>query len=256
MLGREQRHFLRRGVDRDSARSRSTQNIRASRHGTSGRWEPPDFSSICFGGNVRGAVTLQTVLTLQLSSIADVVRNVSVKPRFSSERPRPFRPCSLSASSRVCKLPPTRDRCQSPWQVRRFGARLRRAVDASLQSSGTPQSAQQTSERRAEGLRTVPRIARRAIAIAGCCDGWPTLRPGVSLGEPVENYGDHFDEAIRLTPVFSPGFSFPQGNQRTVAATFSRNEERRAQGQSVSLTKSSTSSGSVTLMLRASVRFW
>ena len=167
MLGREQRHFLRRGVDRDSARSRSTQNIRASRHGTSGRWEPPDFSSICFGGNVRGAVTLQTVLTLQLSSIADVVRNVSVKPRFSSERPRPFRPCSLSASSRVCKLPPTRDRCQSPWQVRRFGARLRRAVDASLQSSGTPQSAQQTSERRAEW--TPYRSTNRA---KGDCHCW------------------------------------------------------------------------------------
>jgi hypothetical protein len=141
---------------------------------------------------VRGAVTLQ-------------------EPHSASERCRPSRLCSLSASLRACKFPPTRDGFQSPWQVRRYGARLRRAADASLRSSGTPQKEQQTSERRAEGLRTVPRIARRVIAIAGCCDGWSTLRPGVSLGGPVENYGDRFDEAIRLPPAFSPGFSLLRG---------------------------------------------
>jgi hypothetical protein len=156
---------------------------------------------------VRGAITLQIGLSVGLGSLANVVRDASMKRQSASERCRPSRPYSLSASLRACKFPQTRDRCQSPWQVRRYGKRLRRAVDASLQSSGTPQNAQQTSERRAEGLRTVPRIARRVIATARCCDGWPAFRSGFSLGGPVENYGYHFDEAIRSTPVFSPGFS-------------------------------------------------
>lgn len=149
---------------------------------------------------MRGAVTLPG-----LGSPANVVGDASTTQRFASERRRPSRPCNLSASLRVCKPPLTRDRYRSPSQVRRSEARLRRAVDVNLKSSGTPQNEQQTSERRAEGLRTVPRIARTVIAIAGCCDGWPTLRSGFSLDEPVENYVVHFDEATGLTPRFSPG---------------------------------------------------
>jgi hypothetical protein len=178
---------------------------------------------------VRGAVTLPG-----LDSAANVVRAASTTRRAASEQ---HRPCNLSASSRAYKLPPTRERYQSPSQVRRSEARSRHAADANLKSSGTPQNAQPTSERRARELRTVPRIARRVIAIAGCCDGWPTLRSGFSSGGSVENCVVHFDEAIRLTRVFSwCRYSLT----RTV----------------FSAPESSTSPQSVTLMVRAPVRFW
>jgi hypothetical protein len=185
---------------------------------------------------VRGAVTLQTGLSFELA--ANVVRDASTTQRFASERHRPSRPCNLSASLRVCKPPLTRDRYQSLSQVRRSEARLRRAADVNLKSSGTPQNEQQTSGRRAEGRRTVPQIARTVIAIAGCCDGWSTLRSGFSLDEPVENYDVHFDEATRLTPRI---FSWCRYSLTTTV---------------VSAPESSTPRQSVTLMVRAPVRFW